>query len=181
MNNKNKLAILGIIILLVILIIISFNFLKKEKVDLEDINYNNLQIISEYSNYVLAIDKTYSEITTYAIYKKMYKDSYQKLFSLQEFGENIEKRHICWDENSVYIINHNPISYDLLSGKIINTGDINKLLNNTHGDINRVYGINDNYLYYSYNGNGNHYYAKSNLDFTNIVLIEQNEVPFKTN
>ena len=60
-----------------------FSNSKSVENNIEYINYKDLKIVSQYEDYVLAVDKQYSETQTYAIYKNVEYDDFVKIFPLK--------------------------------------------------------------------------------------------------
>lgn len=143
-------------------------------------NIQDFNVISQHNEYILVLDGKYSELETYSVYKKIKNNNYQKQFSFPD-GENIESRFICWTDDEIYILGYNPTSYRLSNGSVVNTGDLNKILNNTTGRIDRVMGIYDDFIYYTYSYNANHFYAKISLDLNNVTIIPKENIPEELN
>lgn len=174
-----KRHIIGIIIILIILLgIITYKsfFLnsRKNSKNIDERKRSELNIISEYKEYMVAIDNVYSEMETFAVFKNVEHDIYQKVFSLGEF--NLEGRFICWNNDKLYILKDVATAYELSNGNIIYTGDLNKLLNNTTGSIDRILGIKGNYIYYEFSYNGD-FYGRVTLDFKSVEIIQKQDIP----
>lgn len=181
MKKKHIITAVIIIIILLVIVILSnlFSNAKNNNKNIDERKYNELNIISEYKEYIVAIDKNYSELDTFAVFKNTEYDMYKKVFSLSE-EFNLEGRFICWNDDKLYIIKDGATVYDLSNGKIIHTGDLNKLLNNNTGRIDRVLGIKENYIYYQFSYNGD-LYGKVDLDLQNVQIIQKQDIPKEFN
>ena len=188
---KNK-YIICLVLIITVCVIFTFKILENIQ---DNLSYNNstkikenddiknikdLNVISQHNEYILVRDDKYSELETYSIYKNIKYNNYQKQFSFPD-GEIIEGRFICWTDDKIYILWYNPKSYSLSNGSVVNTGDLNKILNNTTGRVDRVIGIYDDFIYYTYSYNANNFYAKISLDLNNVTIIAKEDIPEELN
>ena len=182
-----------IICLVLIIIVGSCIFiLKKVSNNHNNININNstvientkniqdLNVISQHNEYVLVIDDTYSELQTYSVYQNINANNYKKQFSLPE-GKTIESRFICWTNDRIYVLGYNPASYKLSNGNIVDTGDLNKILGGTTGRIDKIIWIYNNFIYYTYSYNAEHFYGKISLDLNSVTIIQKDDLPKELN
>lgn len=178
--GKKKLILCTMIAITVITIgiILIINLSKKSSDTTIYKTLPELDVISQHDEFILVKDSDNTELETFSIYKNTEHESYKKLFSLPD-GYPIESRFICWANNMIYILNEAPASYNLDNGKMINSGDLNKMLNDTPGRIDKVIGIADNYIYYTFSYNSDNYYAKIDLELNNPSIISQNDIPTK--
>lgn len=180
--KKKYIITFGIIITILFGIIIFTNLFsnpKKNNKNTDEKKYSELNIISEYKEYVVTMNASNSELDTFDVFKNTEYDIYIKVFSLSE-EFNLEGRFICWNDDKLYIIKDGATAYDLSNGKIIYTGNLNKLLNNTTGRIDRVLGIKENYIYYQFSYNGD-FYGKVDLDLKNVQIIQKQDIPKEFN
>ncbi len=175
-----------IICIIAILIIIAIGFIFKiltNNTNNEDIRHrNNLEIISEYNEYALAVDKSYSEMNTYAIFINNEYENYKKIFTLKNEGFTLEKRFIVWNGKNVYILGYSPKAYSLRNGSIQYETD--KLLSICNGNLctfAKVIGIDDKFIYYSASYNSEKYYGKVTLDLSKTTPITSDEIPLNLN
>lgn len=113
---------------------------------------------------------------TFEVFKNTERDLYKKVFSLpEEF--NLEKRFICWNDNKLYIIKDGARAYDLSTGKRIYTGDLNKIMNNTTGRIDNVLGSDENFIYYTYTYNADHFYGKISYNLKDVIMVQEDDIP----
>lgn len=181
---KNKYIVF---LILVVIIIGSFFIFKKiytnqgnndTEPNSNNVNIEELNVMSSHNQYVLVRENKYSELETYSIYKNNQDNYYKRQFSFPD-GEIIESRFVCWTDDKIYILGYNPASYDLSNGNIIDTGDLNKMLNNTTGNIDRIIGIDNAFIYYTYSFNAEHYYAKIDFNLNNVTIIQKENLPTK--
>ena len=71
MKKKHIITAVIIIIILLVIVILSnlFSNAKNNNKNIDERKYNELNIISEYKEYIVAIDKNYSELDTFAVFK----------------------------------------------------------------------------------------------------------------
>lgn len=180
-----KICVISLIIIIVIMgILFGKNIFHKKNDNLEvKNNYKNIQelnVISQYNDYLLVSSDSFSELQTYSIYKNVYGDNFKELFSLPD-GESIESRFVYWLNDKLYVLGNNPASYSLSDGKMANTGDLNKILGGTTGRIDKIMGTDKNYIYYTFSYNADVFYGKISFDLSNVTLIQKNDIPKEIN
>lgn len=175
---KKKNIIIGIIVILIIAFIyFIFKLVADNSSNNETYHRSELEIISEYNEYILAIDKSYSEMNTYAIFINREYENYEKLFVIEDEGFNLEKRFIIWNSKNIYILGYNPKAYNLKNGSIQYETDLLSLCNGKNCNFTKVIGIDDKYIYYSVAYNSEMYYGKTSLDLSEITIITSGDIP----
>lgn len=86
-----------------------------------------------------------------------------------------------WTNDKIYILGYNPTSYKLSNGNIVDTGDLNKMLGGTTGRIDKIIGIYNNFIYYTYSYNAEHFYGKISLDLNSVTIIQKDDLPKELN
>lgn len=177
--KKKYFIILTIIIIIIFGIFIFSNLLSNFKIkekNVDEKKYSELNIVSEYNEYVVVLNNSSSEMDTFEVFKNTERDLYKKVFSLpEEF--NLEKRFICWNDNKLYIIKDGARAYDLSTGKRIYTGDLNKIMNNTTGRIDNVLGSDENFIYYTYTYKADHFYGKISYNLKDVIMVQEDDIP----
>ena len=140
-------------------------------------NRNSLKIISTYKEYLSAIDKHENDFNQYAVFKELEYNDYKKLFVLKNTAQTLETRFICWTDEKLYYFGTDPIAYDIETGKIENNINLNILLNNIPGRIDRILGVSNNLIYYEFSHNADTFFANVDLDLTKVSIINKNELP----
>ena len=168
-----------IICIIAILIIIYFVFSTgaDNSKNGETYHRSELEIISEYNEYILAVDKSYSEMNTYAIFINKEYENYEKLFVIKDEGFTLEKRFIVWNDQNIYILGYNPKAYNLINGSVQYETDLLSLCNGMHCNFIKVLGIDDKYIYYSVAYNSEIYYGKTSFDLSETTIITSNDIP----
>ena len=164
MKIKNLIKVLFILVLAgIIVLIVSCT---KTMVDYSQmVSRKSLKIISEHNAYALVVENEDLELPTYAVYKNVNYNNYQKVFDLRVTNDRL------------FIFGFTIASYDLTNGQIIDEGDF-RISNATTGMIGRVLGIYDNYIYYEY-ANREDSYGKTSLDFKEVIPITKKDLPKK--
>ncbi len=175
MKIKNLIKVLFILVLAgIIVLIVSCT---KTMVDYSQmVSRKSLKIISEHNAYALVVENEDYELPTYAVYKNVNYNNYQKVFDLRVTND-IWSGLVCWTDDRLFIFGFTIASYDLTNGQIIDEGDF-RLSNADTGMIGRVLGIYDNYIYYEY-ANREDSYGKTSLDFKEVIPITKKDLPKK--
>lgn len=119
----------------------------------------------------------YGDPTTYAVFKNKDYENYEKLFTLDMLHGmiGVETHEFGWSDSYLYILGHYKAAYDLNNGKI---KELNSDILYTENDARAEFlGVKDNYVYYKQNSNNQITYKKVDLDFTQVFIIEEDEVP----
>ena len=175
MKIKNLIKVLFILVLIGIIVLIAS--CTKTMIDYSQmVSRKSLKIISEHNAYALVVENEDSELPTYAVYKNVNYNNYQKVFDLRVTND-IWSGLVCWTDDRLFIFGFTIASYDLTNGQIIDEGDF-RLSNADTGMIDRVLGIYDNYIYYEY-ANKENRYGKTSLDFKEVIPITKKDLPKK--
>lgn len=175
--KKRNIIICIITILIIIFIYFIFSIESEKSKNNETYHRSELEIISEYNEYILAVDKSYSEMNTYAIFINKDYENYEKLFAIEDEGFTLEKRFIVWNSQNIYILGYNPKAYNLNNGSVQYETDLLSLCNGKHCNFTKVIGIDDKYIYYSASYNSEMYYGKTSLDLSEITIITSDDIP----
>ncbi len=178
------LIIYGLLVALIILILVCMIFGVKiisnlaGENDYRDIRlYRNLEKVSVYNEYALAVDEN-GELTTYAVFKNTNHEDYEKVFSLDGvFTQCVEGKKIVWTDSTLYLFGLCSESFDLKTGnnKRLNS---NILLDDRKAKIEYL-GAEDGFVYYKHILDNKITFKKVDLEFTNVYLINKEEVPSK--
>jgi hypothetical protein len=148
---------------------------------------NQLDIVSISENkYVIVLTDTSGEANQYSMYKQEDYNKYEKLYDL-DISNNvaIENNHILWDNDKFYLIQYNIVEYDANTGKElyqskdkITPTDDDELCG-TNTNLKRIYGKDNEYIYYNYYcvNNSKEYYARITSDLQNVERIEKSDIP----
>ena len=154
-----------------------FSNSKSVENNIEYINYKDLKIVSQYEDYVLAVDKQYSETQTYAIYKNVEYDDFVKIFPLKYSGFTLEDRYIYWDDNKIYFFcTETAEIYDLSNGNLLKSLSMYKIHNNQVGSFVRVLGADKENIYYEYLHNSEYYYACVDFELKDVKSVTREEI-----
>lgn len=175
MKIKNLIKVIFILVLIGMIVLIAS--CTKTMVDYSKmVNRKSLKIISEHNAYALVVENKDLELPTYAVYKNVNYNNYQKVFDLQ-LTNDLWSGLVCWTNDRLFIFGFSIASYDLTNGQIIDKGDF-RISNADTGMIDRVLGIYDNYIYYEY-ANRENSYGKTSLDFKEVIPITKKDIPNK--
>lgn len=132
---------------------------------------NSLKIMSQHNEYILAEDEVLPELTTYAVFKEVKYESYEKIISLGSGG--IYPESILWLEDKLYINYRDTIhGYDLINKIELNSiylSPINHVSSNCH-----LFGYDENYIYCSLD---NYKYYKVDYELKTKQIITEDELP----
>lgn len=166
-----------IIILLIIIFVIVIKHDTKDEKDDNYKNYNSLEIVSQYKDYVLAIDNKYSETQTYAVYKNDKYQRFSKILSLKYNGITLEDNLVFWHNDNVYFFcNNYAEKYDLKNGKLVASISMYELNNKHTGTFIKVLGSNTDKIYYEYMYQSMYYYGSVDFTLKNVSFITENEI-----
>lgn len=140
------------------------------------VNLYDLHILTRHNEYVLVSEDNGGELTEYSIYKNIEANDYQKMFTFPGSWA-IEPRLVCWGDGKIYAFVYDAVSYDLSNGNVVDRGDIGKIVKNTRGNVDRVLGIYDNYIYYEASYHPDTFYGKISLDLKEVTIIEKKDIP----
>ncbi len=104
-----------------------------------------------FKNYAIAIDDKKDNKNTYAVYKKIKSNKYQRLFRLDE---EIKKDELLATDTYLYIIKDSNIIGYKLNSTINNVKKVEKEFDTSKDEwtIANVYGFKENYIYVSISG-----------------------------
>lgn len=104
-----------------------------------------------FKNYAIAIDDKSDDKNTYAVYKKIKSNKYQRLFRLDE---EIKKDELLASNTYLYIIKDSNIIGYKLNSTINNVKKVEKEFTTSKDSftITNVYGFRENYIYISVSG-----------------------------
>lgn len=151
----------------------------------ESLTRNNLNIVSEYNEYIIALSEEQAETNVYSMYKNTEYENYQKIWSFDvSDNHDIENHHITWNDNIVYLLGYSNSGYNIKDGKQVYSPESNLMIlkdNNGTGRLDNVLGNDGKYIYYEYSCNADYYYGKVSMDLTTVEVIEKNDIPSNLN
>lgn len=147
---------------------------------------NDMNIISEYNDYVIALTEEFSEFNLYSMYKHLDYEKYEKIWDFNSAGfMMIEYRRITWNDNNVYLFGYgNGYAYDIDTGKEVYS--IGNLIPSIDGDegigrFDRLFGNDGKFIYYEFSHTYGYYYAKVTMDLKSVEVISKDDIPSDLN
>lgn len=159
---------------------------KKSNENVEIYHRNDLKVISEYNEYIIALSKELDETNIYSMYKNTNYEDYEKIWDFEiENNHDIENHHITWNENNVYLLGWDNSAYDIDTGKEVYSLSTNLMVlkNNDEGvgNLDRLFGNDGKFIYYEYSHNTDNYYGKVTMDLKSVEVINESDIPTNLN
>lgn len=146
---------------------------------------NDLKVMSEYNEYIIALSEELSEINIYSMYKNTSYENYKKIWDFKGDNHDIENHHITWNENNVYLLGWGGHAYDIDTGKEVYSLSINLMPlkddDDGVGNLDRLFGNDGKFIYYKYSHNANNYYGKVTMDLKSVEVINESDIPTNLN
>lgn len=123
-----------------------------------------------FNNYAIAIDDKNDNKNTYAVYKRIKSNKYQRLFRI---NEDIKNKKLLASNNYLYIIDDSIITGYRLNSSINNVKSVTKNLKENDYTISKVYGFKDNYIYVSLSNDS---VLKLKADLSSFDVLKEKDV-----
>lgn len=157
----------------------------KDDLKTERFTRNDLNIVSEYNAYIIALSEEQENNNVYSMYKKTEYENYQKMWTFDiSNNSDIENHHIAWNDNTIYLLGYSNRGYNIQNGKEMYSLKSKLTIlkdDNGIGRLDNILGNDGKYIYYTYSCNADNYYGKISLDLGAVEVIDKNSIPSHLN